>query len=85
LSSLLTKSINFNPTTIVVEQSTYLIKISSKSQMNFQGHIELAQLLVEAGSDVNVQTMEGATALTLASAFGNPDIAQLLIEAGAKE
>jgi ankyrin repeat protein len=42
-------------------------------------------LLIEAGADVNVQNNTGGTALKFASGRGHTEVAQLLIEAGAKE
>ena len=48
-----------------------------------EGHAEVAQLLVEAGADVNILDLEGSSALSLARSYGNLDIAADLVEAGA--
>ena len=39
---------------------------------------------IEEGADVNAQNNDGWTALMWASQEGHPEVAQLLIEAGAK-
>jgi uncharacterized protein len=48
-----------------------------------EGHLEVARMLVEAGSDLNIVDAEGSTALSLARSYGNLDVAALLAEAGA--
>jgi hypothetical protein len=51
---------------------------------SFQGHLEIAQLLVEGGSNMNAaRTDTGSTALMAASFKGHLEIAKLLIEEGA--
>ena len=52
---------------------------------SLKGHTELAQLLMEAGADVNAQAAEGVTALMFASGKGHTGIVELLKKAGAKE
>ena len=48
---------------------------------SFKGHLEIAQLLVERGSNVNAaRTDDADTALMWASEFGHLKIAQLLVE-----
>lgn len=47
------------------------------------GKIEVARLLVEAGTDVNLQNNDGSTALHTAVFFCHPEIVKLLIESGA--
>ena len=49
-----------------------------------EGHLEVARMLVEAGSDLNIVDAEGSTALSLARSYGNLDVAALLAEAGAQ-
>ena len=48
-----------------------------------EGHLEIARMLVEAGSDLNIVDAEGSTTLSLARSYGNLDVAALLAEAGA--
>jgi hypothetical protein len=49
-----------------------------------EGYLEIAQLLIEAGANVNAaKTDDGTTALMLASEKGHLEIAQLLVERGA--
>src|SRR5690606_10847031 len=42
-----------------------------------------AELLIEAGADLNFQNNDGSTALISAAFFGHPEIVQLLLNAGA--
>ena len=45
--------------------------------------MKIAQLLLEAGADKDLQDHDGYTALMLAAGIGHVKIAQLLLEAGA--
>jgi len=45
----------------------------------------IVQLLIEAGSNVNAQSDDGATALMHASQEGHAEKAELLIQSGAKQ
>jgi uncharacterized UPF0146 family protein len=47
------------------------------------GNEEVAKELIEAGADLNIQDIEGQTALMYAIKFGNEEVAKELIEAGA--
>jgi ankyrin repeat protein len=47
--------------------------------------VEVVQLLLDAGADVNVRTNDGKTALSLARRRNNETILDLLLKAGAKE
>lgn len=47
------------------------------------GKIEIVQLLLDEGADVNVQGRYGDTALMIASYKGHKEIVQLLLEKGA--
>jgi ankyrin repeat protein len=49
-----------------------------------EGHGDVVDLLIEAGSDVNLLDEQGASALSLARDFGNLDVAAKLEEAGAR-
>ena len=51
------------------------------------GHTDVVRLLVEARADVNPEDPwnQGSSFLTLAKLSGNPEIAQILVDAGAKE
>ena len=51
------------------------------------GHTEVVRLLVEAGADVNPKDPrnQGSSFLTLAKLTGNPEIVQILADAGAKD
>lgn len=51
-----------------------------RASMN--GHIEVVQVLLEAGIDPNVRTNSG-TALHQAACFGKADVVRILLEAGA--
>jgi ankyrin repeat protein len=48
-----------------------------------EGHGDCVELLIEAGSDLNVLDEEGASALSLARDFGHLDVAATLAAAGA--
>jgi len=52
-------------------------------QLLISGDYVEVKSLVEAGANVNAQNHAGATALIVASQFGNKEIAELLIKAGA--
>jgi KN motif and ankyrin repeat domain-containing protein len=43
------------------------------------GKLDLAQMLIDAGADVNVQDEDGSTALMCASEHGHIDIVKLLL------
>ena len=49
----------------------------------FRNFGELARQFIEAGADVNAETQEGITALSLACHCGHADCTRLLIESGA--
>jgi ankyrin repeat protein len=49
-----------------------------------EGNLEIARLLVAAGSDLNLSDAEGSTALSLARSYGHLDVAALLEAAGAR-
>jgi len=48
------------------------------------GYPEVAQLLIEAGADIDTQTKDGATALLFALEEEHTEIVELLRRAGAK-
>ena len=47
------------------------------------GHLEIIQLLLERGADINTRDRKGKTALHLAAKSGHLDITKLLLERGA--
>ncbi len=47
------------------------------------GKPEMAEILLDAGADINFQNNDGSTALISAAFFGRPEIVQLLLERGA--
>lgn len=47
------------------------------------GKTEIAQLLIDAGADVDFTNRDGSTALHSAAFFGRPEIVEALLEAGA--
>ena len=49
-----------------------------------EGHREVVQLLIEAGSDLDLLDEEGSSALSLARSYGHLDVAAQLAEAGAR-
>jgi len=49
------------------------------------GTVEVAELLIERGAEVNVRTRNGHTPLSLAQRSGNRYLAELLIAKGAGE
>ncbi|KAF8507543.1 ankyrin repeat-containing domain protein, partial [Gautieria morchelliformis] len=49
----------------------------------FSGHMEIFQLLLEQGADVNAMGGEYGTALLAAALSGHTEIVQLLLEHGA--
>ena len=63
--------------------------IASDTEVFFQsvrsGDFAEVKRLIEEGADVNAQNNYGGTALMRASQEGHPEVAKLLIEAGAKE
>ena len=50
---------------------------------SIKGYKELAELLIEKGVDINLQDIDGWTALIHAKEEGNNEIIELLIEKGA--
>ena len=56
---------------------------SPLSAAAFQGHVDVAKLLIKAGADINVKDSFGGTAFMYAVDGGHADIVKLLIEAGA--
>ena len=48
----------------------------------YYGHIEIVQLLIENGANIEAENFDGQTALNLAELNGNIEIAQLLREKG---
>jgi ankyrin repeat protein len=49
------------------------------------GHVEVAELLIAKGADVNARTPDGHTPLSLAKALGHTKVAALLKKNGAKK
>jgi ankyrin repeat protein len=49
-----------------------------------EGHADVADLLIEAGADLNLLDQEGSSALSLARSYGNLDVAAKLEAAGAR-
>jgi ankyrin repeat protein len=49
----------------------------------FKGYVPIAQMLIDAGADVNRRNRSGQTALMLATLFGRADMFDLLVGAGA--
>lgn len=52
---------------------------------NFDEQLEMAEVLLEAGAQVNIVSNYGETPLSIAEEYGNPNIAELLREYGAVE
>lgn len=48
------------------------------------GHVYIAQMLLDAGADVNAEDQNGGTALMRAADNGYADIVRILTEAGAQ-
>lgn len=46
------------------------------------GKTEIAQILIEAGADINIQNNEGSTALHSAAFFCRPEIVKMLLDKG---
>jgi ankyrin repeat protein len=49
-----------------------------------RGHIEIVRVLLQNEADVHIRGDDGRTALETANASGHSDIAQLLLDNGAK-
>jgi len=64
---------------------TPLMKAIKAKSFKKENKIDIVQLFILAGANVNAQDNNGNTALSLAQKIGNPEIIQLLIEAGARE
>lgn len=47
------------------------------------GHIEVVEILIDAGADIDLQNQRGRTALMFASSRGHLDILKLLVSKGA--
>ena len=74
---------------VTTEQEPILIdtsKISDDLLRAFQeGNTAEVRTLLDAGTEVNATDGDGFTALMFTSGYGHPEVAKLLIEAGAKE
>jgi len=51
----------------------------------YSGHNDTVQLLIEKGADVNARSNGGLSPLMLAGAVGNPEVADALRKAGARQ
>ena len=49
----------------------------------FKGYVDIAQILIERGSNLNAQHGNGGTALMFVAMFGRNEIVNLLLEQGA--
>jgi hypothetical protein len=49
-----------------------------------KGNLEIVKLLVEMGANINARSIKGTTALSMAKLHGNEDVAEYLIENGAR-
>ena len=58
-------------------------QVSAMSWGALHGQVEVVQLLIENGADVNVKSGDGATPLHSAAFLGRADVAKLLLENGA--
>ncbi|MDZ7836900.1 MAG: ankyrin repeat domain-containing protein [Actinomycetota bacterium] len=52
---------------------------------NFDEQLEMAEVLLEAGARVNIESNYGETPLSIAEQYGNSNIAELLREYGATQ
>ena len=52
---------------------------------SFEGHLDIAKLLLDKGADVNAKSKDGDTALMAASEKGHTKIVELLKARGSKE
>lgn len=76
LTSLLRKPLDPNGANAAGDLSPFLVAVHI-------GHLDLVQLLLEAGADTNAAKANGATALIVAVWSCQLEVVQLLLEAGA--
>ena len=50
---------------------------------SWNGHKDIAEMLLKAGADANARSRDGQTTLMGASTYGYKDIAEMLLKAGA--
>ncbi|MFA5729626.1 MAG: ankyrin repeat domain-containing protein [Candidatus Paceibacterota bacterium] len=68
-----------------IDEKDYNLGITSLMIASARGHFEIAKELINRGADINMQSIEGKTALFYAKNKEYYDIVNILKEAGAKE
>jgi len=68
-----------------IDEKDYNLGITSLMIASARGHFEIAKELINRGADINMQSIEGKTALFYAKNKEHYDIVNILKEAGAKE
>ena len=77
--------INKDPSIVNFEESSGKTALMiASAHRDIERDVELIQMLIDVGADVEAQTNDGLTALMVASGLGHIKSTQMLIDAGAK-
>jgi len=68
-----------------LQEAAFLLLAENSPKQVWGGHVDVLELLLAHGADVNAKTEKGQTAISLAKEKGHTEIVELLRKHGAKE